>query len=159
MRHHLTTRERIKAIAAFDFFGASFTFAILTLTGPDLRPALVVTLVLTAAAFGGAMGRRLATSTWAPFPSRDVQQICEHLTPEEHAVLVEREQQHGRTLGRRAGILIVISAVLLFTTAPLHDRSPVAHLAHPLGDPVEPPDDPPQSQLAVGVPLLDPLGP
>jgi len=43
---------------------------------------------------------RLSESTWSPFQSPEVREICAQLTPTERARLVDDAQQRGRQIGR-----------------------------------------------------------
>jgi hypothetical protein len=42
---------------------------------------------------------KLLESTWSPFQSPEVREICAHLTPSEHARLLEDAQQRGAWIG------------------------------------------------------------
>ena len=48
-------------------------------------------------------------STWSPFQSREVREICEHLTPSEHTKLITLARQRGRD------IVVWIAAPLFVT--------------------------------------------
>jgi hypothetical protein len=43
---------------------------------------------------------KLSQSTWSPFQSPEVREICANLTPVEHARLVADARQRGRDIGR-----------------------------------------------------------
>jgi hypothetical protein len=54
-------------------------------------------------------------STWSPFQSAEVREICAHLTPGEHARLLEDAQQRGARIGLwLAGPLGLSSALLVW---------------------------------------------
>ena len=42
---------------------------------------------------------KLSQSTWSPFQSPDVREICAHLTPEEHARLIADARYRGAQIG------------------------------------------------------------
>jgi len=43
-------------------------------------------------------------STWSPFQSPEVREICAHLTPEEHARVLDDARQRGQQLGQWIGV-------------------------------------------------------
>ena len=42
----------------------------------------------------------LSKSTWSPFQSPEIRDICAHLTPEEHARVLDDARERGRQLGQ-----------------------------------------------------------
>jgi hypothetical protein len=46
------------------------------------------------------MPTRLSQSTWSPFQSPEVREICANLTPAEHTRLIDDARQRGTDLGR-----------------------------------------------------------
>jgi hypothetical protein len=53
-------------------------------------------------------------STWSPFQSPEVREICEHLTPAEHAKLIADARQRGTDLGRWIAFPFAVTVGLLF---------------------------------------------
>jgi hypothetical protein len=43
---------------------------------------------------------KLTESTWSPFQSQEVREICAHLTPAEHARIIADARQRGADIGR-----------------------------------------------------------
>src|SRR5712691_10423337 len=52
----------------------------------------------------------LSESTWSPFQSPEVREICAHLTPTERARLLDDARQRGRQIGRWIAVPIGIVA-------------------------------------------------
>jgi len=57
---------------------------------------------------------KILQSTWSPFQSPEVREICAHLTPAEHAQLVADARQRGTDIARGIGGPFVVSFGLLF---------------------------------------------
>jgi hypothetical protein len=55
---------------------------------------------------------KITQSTWSPFQSRQVQEVCAHLTPEEHTQLVFNARQFGSAIGRWAALPFGLTAFL-----------------------------------------------
>ena len=47
---------------------------------------------------------KLTESTWSPFQSAEVREICAHLTPEEHARLLADARWRGQQIGQRLAV-------------------------------------------------------
>ena len=47
---------------------------------------------------------KLTESTWSPFQSAEVREICAHLTPEEHACLLGDARWRGQQIGQRLAV-------------------------------------------------------
>ncbi len=47
---------------------------------------------------------KLTESTWSPFQSAEVREICAHLTPEEHARLRGDARWRGQQIGQRLAV-------------------------------------------------------
>ena len=56
----------------------------------------------------------ISESTWSPFQSPEVREICAHLTPTEHARLIDDSRERGRLIGVRFAAPLAIAGVLLF---------------------------------------------
>src|ERR1039458_7575320 len=58
---------------------------------------------------------KIMQSTWSPFQSPEVREICAHLTPVEHARLVTNARHRGAEIGgSMATMSFAIAAVFLF---------------------------------------------
>lgn len=55
--------------------------------------------------------KKLTESTWSPFQSPEVRDICEHLTPSEKHELMHLAREYGRKSGLRFGIPAALIAV------------------------------------------------
>ena len=55
-------------------------------------------------------------STWSPFQSAEVREICAHLSPTEHALLMEDARERGRKIGYWFALPLAFVAVLLFSS-------------------------------------------
>ena len=53
-------------------------------------------------------------STWSPFQSPEVREICAHLPPAEHALLIADARQRGRDIGRWLAVPFGVAVGLLF---------------------------------------------
>ncbi len=51
----------------------------------------------------------LTDSTWSPFQSPEVRDICEHLTPEERARVLDDARQRGQQLAQRIAVPLSIA--------------------------------------------------
>lgn len=59
---------------------------------------------------------KVAQSTWSPFQSSEVREICAHLTPAEHAQLIADARQRGSDIGLRiAGPFGVTAGLLVWS--------------------------------------------
>jgi hypothetical protein len=58
--------------------------------------------------------RNISESTWSPFQSAAVREICAHLSPTEHARLMEDARERGRQIGQWFAVPLAIVGVLLF---------------------------------------------
>jgi hypothetical protein len=56
----------------------------------------------------------ISESTWSPFQSAEVREICAHLSPTEHARLMEDARERGRQIGVWFAAPLAIVGVLLF---------------------------------------------
>src|SRR4051795_10052222 len=52
-------------------------------------------------------------STWSPFQSPEVREICAHLTPAEHEQLIANARQCGKDIGRWIAIPFGVAVGLL----------------------------------------------
>jgi len=57
---------------------------------------------------------KIAQSTWSPFQSPEVREICAHLTPAEHAQLIADARQRGTDIGRWIAIPFGLTVGLLY---------------------------------------------
>ncbi len=57
---------------------------------------------------------KLTQSTWSPFQSPEVREICAHLTPAEHALLIADARERGTSIGRWIAVPFGVTAGLLF---------------------------------------------
>jgi hypothetical protein len=55
-------------------------------------------------------------STWSPFQSAEVREICAHLSPMEHARLIEDARERGRRMGYLVAVPLTFVGVLLFSS-------------------------------------------
>jgi hypothetical protein len=55
---------------------------------------------LSSETVASSMPTRLSQSTWSPFQSPEVREICANLTPAEHTRLIDDARQRGTDLGR-----------------------------------------------------------
>jgi hypothetical protein len=53
-------------------------------------------------------------STWSPFQSPEVQEICSHLTPAEHQKLIDDARTRGTELGKWLALPLML-AIISFT--------------------------------------------
>jgi hypothetical protein len=56
----------------------------------------------------------ISESTWSPFQSAEVREICAHVTPTEHARLIDDARERGRKIGEWFAVPVGIVAVVLF---------------------------------------------
>jgi hypothetical protein len=56
----------------------------------------------------------ISESTWSPFQSAEVREICAHLSPTEHARLMQDARERGRMIGQLFAVPLAIVGVLLF---------------------------------------------
>ena len=61
-----------------------------------------------------APAMKAAQSTWSPFQSTEVREICAHLTPAEHAQLIADARQRGSDIGRWIAGPLGVTVGLLF---------------------------------------------
>ena len=54
------------------------------------------------------------TSTWSPFQTPEVGEICAHLTPTEHARLVDDARERGRLIGQWVALPLVIIVLVVW---------------------------------------------
>jgi hypothetical protein len=59
-------------------------------------------------------GKGISESTWSPFQSAEVREICAHLTSTEHARLVEDARKRGEKIGRWFAVPLGLVCSLLF---------------------------------------------
>ena len=57
---------------------------------------------------------KITQSTWSPFQSPEVREICAHLTPAEHAQLIADARQRGTDIGRWFAIPFGVTVGLLY---------------------------------------------
>jgi tetrahydromethanopterin S-methyltransferase subunit G len=57
---------------------------------------------------------KTSQSTWSPFQSPEVREICAHLTPVEHAQVIADACQRGTDIGRWIAIPFGVTVGLLF---------------------------------------------
>jgi hypothetical protein len=55
----------------------------------------------------------ISESTWSPFQSAEVREICAHLSPTEHSRLMEDARERGRQMGQWFTVPLAIVVVLL----------------------------------------------
>ena len=55
----------------------------------------------------------ISESTWSPFQSAEVREICAALSPTEHARLMEDARERGRQIGEWFAVPVAIVVVLL----------------------------------------------
>lgn len=56
----------------------------------------------------------ISTSTWSPFQSPEVREICAHLTPTEHARLIDDARERGRKIALWFAIPLTIVVLVLW---------------------------------------------
>jgi hypothetical protein len=56
----------------------------------------------------------ISESTWSPLQSAEVREICAHLSPTEHARLMEDARERGRLIGQWFALPLAIVTVPLF---------------------------------------------
>ncbi len=56
----------------------------------------------------------ISESTWSPFQSTEVREICAHLSPTEHARLMENARERGRKIGQRFAVPLAVVVCLLY---------------------------------------------
>jgi len=61
----------------------------------------------------------ISESTWSPFQSAEVREICAHLSPTEHALLIEDARERGRQIGYWFAFPLAFVAAFLVTSWPL----------------------------------------
>ena len=55
----------------------------------------------------------ISESTWSPFQSAEVREICAHLTPTEHSLLMEDARERGRQIGYWFAFPLAFVAIFL----------------------------------------------
>jgi hypothetical protein len=58
--------------------------------------------------------RGISESTWSPFQSAEVREICAHLSPTEHARLMEDARQRGQQIGKWFAVPLAFVSAFLF---------------------------------------------
>jgi hypothetical protein len=56
----------------------------------------------------------IADSTWSPFQSPEVREVCAHLTPTEHTRLIEDARERGRKIGLWFAVPLAVVGGLLY---------------------------------------------
>jgi len=59
----------------------------------------------------------ISESTWSPFQSAEVREICAHLTPTEHALLMKDARERGRQIAYWFAFPLAFVAVFLALAA------------------------------------------